>query len=157
MTAFPVPRHRPGRLLASVGVAAATALLLALAGCGSSSGPGISAGVTTPPTYSATENLSNRGAQLYVSDGCSACHSSDGSRSVGPTFRSLAYAKVTLATGQTVTATPAFLRRELLDPAAAPVKGYPAALMERGVAPARLAGRPRDVTALVTFIEDLGP
>ena len=31
-----------------------------------------------------------RGGTLYVTDGCHACHSTDGSKDVGPTFRDLA-------------------------------------------------------------------
>ncbi len=67
-------------------------LLAALAGgCGGSSGtavtePDVFAGQPTRPV----DELLVRGGQLYVTDGCQACHSVNGSNQGGPTFHNLA-------------------------------------------------------------------
>jgi mono/diheme cytochrome c family protein len=70
------------------------ALALLVAGCGSGSKSGATV-VTTPdvfkgqPTRPIDERVV-RGGELYVTDGCHACHSTDGSRGGGATFRDLA-------------------------------------------------------------------
>jgi mono/diheme cytochrome c family protein len=56
--------------------------------------------------------------------GCQLCHSTNGSAGVGPTWQTLAGAKVKLADGTTVTADDAFLVRSILDPDAEVVSGY---------------------------------
>jgi cytochrome c551/c552 len=42
------------------------------------------------PADAAIDERVVRGGTLYVTDGCHACHSTDGSKDVGPTFRDLA-------------------------------------------------------------------
>ncbi len=70
------------------------ALALLVAGCGSSSTSGATV-VTTPdvfkgqPTRPIDERVV-RGGELYVTDGCHACHSTDGSKGGGPSFHDLA-------------------------------------------------------------------
>ena len=56
--------------------------------------------------------------------GCSSCHTVDGARSEGPTWKGLAGSTVTLADGSTVTADEDYLRRSITDPAAQVVAGY---------------------------------
>ena len=69
------------------------------------------------------------GAGLYASLGCQGCHSIDGSKSSGPTFKGLAGSKVQLANGQTVTADDAYLLESILDPDKQIVQGYQPGVM----------------------------
>lgn len=68
--------------------------------------------------------LSKRGKELAQARGCSACHSVDGSPSVGPTWRGLYGRTETLADGSTVAVDEAYLKESILQPAAKVVKGY---------------------------------
>jgi mono/diheme cytochrome c family protein len=69
------------------------------------------------------------GAGLYASLGCQGCHSIDGSKSSGPTFKGLSGSKVQLANGQTVTADDAYLLESILDPDKQIVQGYQPGVM----------------------------
>ena len=69
------------------------------------------------------------GAGLYASLGCQGCHSIDGSKSSGPTFKGLAGSKVQLTNGQTVTADDAYLLESIVDPDKEIVKGYQPGVM----------------------------
>lgn len=64
------------------------------------------------------------GAQLAIANGCTGCHSINGSTLVGPTWQGLAGAQVQLDNGQTVTADAAYLRESILNPGAKVVKGF---------------------------------
>lgn len=89
------------------------------------------------PTYvqSVTEGgnktaggLSNRGKELAQAKGCAACHSVDGSRMVGPTWKDLYGKTETLADGSKVAVDEAYLKESMLQPAAKIVQGYPAVM-----------------------------
>jgi cytochrome c2 len=69
------------------------------------------------------------GAGLYASLGCQGCHSIDGSKSSGPTFKGLYDSKVKLTNGQTVTADDAYLLESILDPDKLIVQGYQPGVM----------------------------
>lgn len=56
--------------------------------------------------------------------GCYSCHTADGSRSEGPSWKDLAGSEVTLADGTTVVADEAYLRRAMLEPGAEVVAGF---------------------------------
>ena len=66
-----------------------------------------------------------RGAQLAQQYGCVACHSTDGSILVGPSWKGVFGHEVTLADGSTVTADEAYLRESILNPGAKIVQGFP--------------------------------
>jgi mono/diheme cytochrome c family protein len=128
--------------------APAGALLVALAvlaGCGGDSEPASS----TPQATGAA-----RGKQLYTADGCSSCHTIDGSKSTGPTFKGLAGSTVRLESGRRK-ADRAYLRRAITDPDADIVAGYPKGLMSAAVNGLDLRTKPDDVDALVAYIETL--
>ena len=57
------------------------------------------------------------------------CHSLDGTKLVGPTWKGLYGSQVELADGNTVTADDAYLLESILDPNAQIVKGFPANVM----------------------------
>lgn len=71
------------------------------------------------------------GRELAKTLGCLGCHSTDGSKGVGPTFKGLYGKQVTVVTDgreHAVTADEDYLRRSLRRPQADLVKGYPAAM-----------------------------
>ncbi|KAB0672168.1 cytochrome c oxidase subunit II [Oryzomonas sagensis] len=92
------------------------------------------------------------GRKLAQEKGCLVCHSLDGSRGVGPTFKGLFGTRVTVLRGKTktiVTADEGYLRESIRQPAAAVVEGFQA------IMPADPALSDDEVTALVGFIEGL--
>jgi cytochrome c1 len=91
----------------------------------------------------------------YEDYACAGCHSLDGSRKSGPTFKGLAGSTVTLTDGRQVTATAAYLRRAIVDPDAETVEGYVPGVMTAGVQAFDLASKPDEVQELVDFIETL--
>ena len=67
------------------------------------------------------------GLTLLESRGCLGCHSMDGSKKIGPTFKGLYGSQVTVVTNgkeRTVTSDEEYLRRSILEPGADIVKGY---------------------------------
>jgi mono/diheme cytochrome c family protein len=74
-------------------------------------------------------NAGKGGQGLYVSLGCQGCHSLDGSKSTGPTFKGLYGSKVTLTNGQTVTADDKYLIDSMIDPDKEIVQGYQPGVM----------------------------
>lgn len=67
----------------------------------------------------------HRGEELVEKSGCLACHSLDGSRKVGPSFKEIFGRRTELADGTTVTVDENYLRESLVDPNAKVVKGFP--------------------------------
>lgn len=60
---------------------------------------------------------------------CLACHTIDGSKGVGPTWKGLYGSEVELEDGTTVKADDAYLMESIKDPNAKVVKGFPAGAM----------------------------
>ena len=81
--------------------------------------------------------------------GCSSCHTTDGQRSEGPTWKGLAGSPVTLADGTVVTADEAYLRESITDPQAKIVAGFGNGMPKKQISE-------RDLDALVKFIVSLG-
>ena len=69
------------------------------------------------------------GKGLYASLGCQSCHSLDGSKSTGPTFKGLYGSKVQLTNGKTVTADEKYLLDSIMDPDLDIVQGYQPGVM----------------------------
>jgi mono/diheme cytochrome c family protein len=104
-------------------------------------------------TIAVTPALVARGTALYRADGCAACHSLNGTAGVGTSFKGLSGSKVTLDTGQTVTADDAYLEQSITDPDAEIVKGYRKGLMPAAISSHDLAHKPDEIRALVAFIK----
>ncbi|MFC6669879.1 c-type cytochrome [Marinobacterium aestuariivivens] len=68
--------------------------------------------------------LVERGRELARRHGCTACHSLDGSDSLGPGWRGLYGSRERLVDGSEVLVDEAYLRESILDPAARIVEGY---------------------------------
>ncbi len=73
-----------------------------------------------------------------VALGCASCHSVDGARSEGPTWKGLYGSPVTLADGTVTTVDEAYLRRAILDPQADVAPGYAMAMPTVEVTDAQL-------------------
>jgi cytochrome c oxidase subunit II len=86
------------------------------------------------------------GRRLADQHGCMACHTTDGRRSVGPTWLDLYGSEVTLVDGSQVTADEDYLRRAITDPSAEVTQGYPNVMPAYGHLPAE------EVEALVAYI-----
>ena len=92
------------------------------------------------------------GAKLASDNGCLGCHSTDGSRLVGPTFQAIA-GRTTLLQDEggtrSVIADRAYLRKALLEPSAEIVESYPPAMPPYG----HLAKE--EIEALLDYLEGL--
>jgi cytochrome c oxidase subunit 2 len=102
-----------GRRARAAAVLAALVALPAgslLAACGDDGGSDDAApAVTLSPA-------GERGRAVAESNGCRACHSVDGARSMGPTWQGLAGSEVELEGGETVVADAAYLEQAIRDP-----------------------------------------
>jgi mono/diheme cytochrome c family protein len=96
-----------------------------------------------------------RGAVVYKSIGCAACHSIDGTTKgrSGPSWKGLAGSRRELMDGKKVEVSTDYLREAILDPAAKVAKGYDPKDVGmpsyRGILP------DSDVESLILFIESL--
>lgn len=99
-------------------------------------------------TVSAAIPLEQLGEQLYKSKTCYTCHSIDGSKSVGPTFKGAFDHEVTLSDGSKVMVDENYVRESILDPRAKIVMGF------QPVMPT-FQGRlkEREIDALIAFIK----
>jgi cytochrome c oxidase subunit 2 len=69
-----------------------------------------------------------KGSALLQSKGCLGCHTTDGTRKVGPTFKGLYESNVTVMTNgkeRTIIADEEYIERSVRDPGADVVKGFP--------------------------------
>jgi len=91
-----------------------------------------------------------RGAMLVQDNGCTSCHSVDGTPLVGPSWQGVFGSERQLEDGSTVTADEEYLRRAILDPGSQVVAGFP------NVMPAAYNFLPEeDITAMVEYIKTL--
>jgi cytochrome c oxidase subunit 2 len=70
-----------------------------------------------------------RGNKLYLESGCKTCHSLDGSKGIGPTWKGLFGSSVTLADKTVVTADDPYLAESIKLPGAKTVEGFSASGM----------------------------
>ena len=97
---------------------------------------------------SATDLLA-LGASLAQGKGCTACHSVDGSASVGPTWKGLFGKTETMTDGSTALVDDAYLRAFIKNPMARAVKGFPQVMP-----PIPLTDD--EMTAIVAYIKSHG-
>jgi len=94
------------------------------------------------------DGLAARGRKLAQAQGCLGCHSVDGSRSAGPTWKGLYGKTETLADGSTIVVDDDYLKKSISDPNARIVKGYSPVMP-----PFNLSGEELD--ALIAYARDL--
>jgi cytochrome c oxidase subunit 2 len=103
--------------------------------------------------YAAPEETGMAAAGLKVlkNKGCLGCHSVDGSRKVGPTFKGLVGKQQTVTTAgqeRTVTADAAYIRKYIVDPNVDVIAGYAAVMPKVPVTPENL-------DAILAYLETL--
>ncbi len=110
---------------------------------------------TAKTTTSAAPSGGNaaNGKSLYSSLGCATCHSLDGSKGVGPSFKGLYGSQVKLTNGKTVTANPAYLMQSIEDPDALIVQGFQPGVMSGVIKPHQISLS--DANDLIAFIKSL--
>jgi cytochrome c oxidase subunit 2 len=90
------------------------------------------------------------GLRLYTTLGCAACHSTDGTARVGPTFQGMFGHEVALKSGEKAAVDENYVRESVLQPAAKVVAGF------EPVMPT-YQGRVKDkeITALIEYLKTL--
>jgi cytochrome c2 len=106
---------------------------------------------TGATTTSAPGGDATKGKALYTSLGCVGCHSLDGSKGTGPTFKGLAGSKVQLTNGQSTTADDAYLTKSIDDPDAEIVQGFSPGIMAAVIKPGSVSQA--DTADLVAYID----
>lgn len=71
------------------------------------------------------EVTAERGKTIAQENACNACHTTDGSEMVGPTWQNLFGSERTLENGETVTADEDYIRESIVNPSAEVVEGFP--------------------------------
>ena len=95
--------------------------------------------------------LADRGREVAETNGCFACHTLDGSQTVGPTWQNLWGSTRTMSDGSTVVVDEAYLDESVRDPGAKVVEGFPAAMIPYALSP-------EDMEALIEYIRfETGP
>jgi cytochrome c oxidase subunit 2 len=92
-----------------------------------------------------------RGQQLAQQTGCANCHSIDGSKKIGPTWKGVADSKVQLSDGSTVIADKNYLTNSIVDPNSQIVAGFRANVMPSFTNTLDQT----EVAALVAYIQSL--
>ena len=102
-----------------------------------------------PTPESCTAELSAKwGEDLYASNACIGCHSRDGSRLVGPSFKGVYGRDETMTTGLVIKIDESYIRESIRQPQAKIVKGY-----ENGNMPSFAALTDRKLDALVAYLK----
>jgi cytochrome c oxidase subunit 2 len=73
----------------------------------------------------ANASPAERGQKLSTGSGCQACHSIDGTKLAGPTWKGIAGSPVILQDGSTVTADDAYLVESIVSPQSKIHQGFP--------------------------------
>lgn len=94
--------------------------------------------------------LSELGEKLYVKNACNTCHTIDGSRLVGPSWKGLYGKERTLTNGSTIVANDNYLVKSIIEPMSQVVEGYPAVMPS-------YAGllKDREITAIIEYIKTI--
>lgn len=90
-----------------------------------------------------------RGKQLAQENACTTCHSTDGSKLTGPTWKNLYGHEVELESGETVTADEAYLEESIVNSQAKVTKGFQPVMPNFDYLPSS------DVKSIVAYIKTL--
>lgn len=85
-------------------------------------------GEGVPDVPVATKSSVEHGALLYKAKGCNACHTLDGNKLVGPTWKGAYGRKEKMTDGSEVTVDDAYIKESIEKPLAKVVEGYPPAM-----------------------------
>jgi cytochrome c oxidase subunit 2 len=90
------------------------------------------------------------GEKLYEQRGCKQCHTVDGTRLIGPTFKNVFGRKEALTGGGTITVDENYIRESILDPQAKVVAGFdPVMPTYQGKM------KDKEITALIAYMKSL--
>lgn len=97
------------------------------------------------------KNLAEKGREIFMAKGCQACHTTDGSKGLGPTQKGVFGKTEELEGGGAVTVDENYIRESLMEPAKKVVKGF------QPIMPT-FQGQLTDeeINALIGFIKSLG-
>ena len=104
---------------------------------------GAAADISGPPN-------ADIGADLVLSYGCLACHSTDGSDLVGPTWQGLYGSQENLEDGTSVTVNDEYIKESIQDPNAKITAGFTAGLM-----PPTLGVKDEEVPHIIEYLKSL--
>ncbi len=91
-----------------------------------------------------------KGKKLFTSRACNTCHSTDGSKSVGPTWQGTFGSTEVMASGEKITVDENYVRESILNPNAKVVKGFqPVMPTFQGIL------SDKDIDALVAYMKTL--
>lgn len=90
--------------------------------------PAAVAVAVAPAPFVVDAKLAEKGKALFTSKTCSACHSVDGSRLVGPTMKGIWGRKEKMADGAELYVDEAYFARSIKEPMAQVVEGFPPAM-----------------------------
>jgi cytochrome c2 len=108
-----------------------------------------SSGLTIVPTPA----LVAQGKAIADKQSCTGCHTLDGTKSTGPTWKGLAGSKVHQTDGTTITATDSYLVNVIEDPTTLKVVGYDPSLMASYIPPGSISHS--QAIALVAYIKTI--
>ena len=90
------------------------------------------------------------GEQIYLKYGCNACHSTDGTALVGPTWQGLYGTEEELEGGSSVLVDDAYITESIRDPNAKITRGFTAGLM-----PATLGVKDEEIPHIIEYMKSL--
>ena len=100
-----------------------------------------------------TPALVAQGKSVADKQSCTGCHTLDGSKSTGPTWKGLAGSKVHQTDGTTITATDSYLVSVIEDPTTLKVVGYDPSLMASYIPPGSISHS--QAIALAAYIKTI--
>ena len=106
--------------------------------------------LTRLPAAGSVEPSADIGAQLVQAYGCNACHSTDGTALVGPTWQGLYGTEEELEDGTTVLVDDAYIAESIKDPNAKITRGFTAGLM-----PATLGVKDEEIPHIIEYMKTL--
>ncbi len=106
------------------------------------------AGKTGGKTVKVNQKLADEGKQISGSNGCTSCHTVDGAKGVGPTWKDSYGAEIELDNGTTVEVDVKYLSEAILKPNAAVQKGFSPSMPENNLSK-------KDADAVAEYIKSL--
>lgn len=104
-------------------------------------------------TVTPTPALITQGKAAVAKFGCAGCHTIDGTKSTGPTWKGLAGSKVPLTSGGSLVATDAYLVGVITDPSKLQVEGYDSGIMSEVIPPGAVSQTQAE--AIVAYIKSV--
>lgn len=98
----------------------------------------------------ATMSLAEKGQAVANSKGCFACHTTDGTKKIGPSWKGIWGKKEDLEGGSSVTVDENYVRESIVDPTAKIVKGFPPTMP-----PFKGLLTDEEINALIAYIKSL--